>query len=58
MTKEEEQGQEVNILVKEIESWSNFESNLREEDRILFSKMLMNTKQKSFKKAFNTKGEY
>jgi hypothetical protein len=58
MTKEEEQGQEVNILVKEIESWSNFESNLREEDRILFSKMLMNTKKKSFKKAFNTKGEY
>ena len=54
MTKKEEE----NIIAKEIESWSNFEYSLREEDRILFSKMLMNTKKKSFKKAFNTKGEY
>jgi hypothetical protein len=37
MTKEEKQ---QNILAKEIESWSNFEYNLREEDGILFNKML------------------
>jgi hypothetical protein len=36
MTKKEEE----NIIAKEIGSWSNFEYSLREEDRILFSKML------------------
>jgi hypothetical protein len=35
MTKKEEE----NIIAKEIESWSNFEYSLREEDRILFSNM-------------------
>ena len=43
MTKKEEE----NIIAKETESWSNFEYRLREEDRILFSKMLMNIKKKS-----------
>jgi hypothetical protein len=37
MIKEEKQ---EDILVKEIESWSKFEYALREEDRILFNKML------------------
>ena len=35
MTKEEN-----NVLAKEIASWSKFEYALREEDRILFNKML------------------
>ena len=37
MTKKEEQEK---ILNKEIESWSSFEYAMREEDRILFKKML------------------
>jgi hypothetical protein len=36
MTNKKEQ---ENILSKEIESWSNFEYALREEDRILFNEM-------------------
>jgi hypothetical protein len=31
---------EENILTKEIESWKGFEYALREENRLLFSKML------------------
>ena len=54
MTKEEN-----NVLAKEIESWSNFEYSLREEDRILFNKMLNECqKEEEFSKAFNAKGEY
>lgn len=53
MTKEEN-----NVLTKEIESWSNFEYSLREEDRILFSKMLNECQKEEFSKAFNAKGEY
>ena len=53
MTKEEN-----NVLAKEIESWSNFEHSLREEDRILFSKMLNECQKEEFSKAFNAKGEY
>ena len=53
MTKEEN-----NVLAKEIESWSNFEYSLREEDRILFSKMLNECQKEEFSKAFNAKGEY
>jgi len=56
MTKEEEQG---NTLAKEIESWSKFEYALREEDRILFNKMLNECQQKEeYAKAFKAKGEY
>ncbi|MDF2770354.1 MAG: hypothetical protein K0S91_3192 [Nitrososphaeraceae archaeon] len=40
MTKEEEEQQENNVLAKEIESWNSFEYSLREEDSILFNKML------------------
>jgi len=54
MTKEEN-----NVLLKEIESWSNFEYALREEDRILFKKMLNECqKEEEYSKAFNAKGEY
>jgi hypothetical protein len=53
MTKEEN-----NVLAKEIESWSNFEYSLREEDGILFSKMLNECQKEEFSKAFNAKGEY
>jgi hypothetical protein len=56
MIKEEAQ---ENLLTKEIESWSNFEYSLREEDRILFSKMLNECeKEEEYSKAFNAKGEY
>jgi hypothetical protein len=57
MTKEEEQ--EESVLTKEIESWNSFEYALREEDRILFSKMLNECRKEKeeFSKAFNSKGE-
>ena len=54
MTKEQNK-----VFVKEIKSWSNFEYCLREEDRILFNKMLNECqKEEEFSKAFNAKGEY
>jgi hypothetical protein len=53
MTKEEN-----SVLAKEIESWSNFEYSLREEDRILFSKMLNECEKEEYTKAFNAKGKY
>jgi hypothetical protein len=56
MTKEEEQEK---ILSKEIESWSSFEYAMREEDRILFKKMLNECqKEEEYGKAFKAKGEY
>jgi hypothetical protein len=56
MTKEEEQEK---ILTKEIESWSKFEYALREEDRLLFKKMLNECQQKEeYSKAFKARGEY
>ena len=53
MTKEEN-----NVLAKEIASWSKFEYALREEDRILFNKMLNEYEKEEYSKAFNSKGEY
>jgi hypothetical protein len=51
--------EENNVLTKEIESWSKFEYALREEDSILFKKMLNKCqKEEEYSKAFNTKGEY
>jgi hypothetical protein len=48
-----------NVLAKEIESWNKFEYALREEDSILFSKMLNECQQKEeYAKAFKAKGEY
>ena len=54
MTKKEEE----NIIAKETESWSNFEYSLREEDRILFSKMLNEYQTEEYSKSFDYKGEY
>jgi hypothetical protein len=58
MTKKEEE-QENNILTKKIESWNNLQYALREEDSILFNKMLNECqKEEDYSKAFNAKGEY
>jgi hypothetical protein len=54
MTKKEEE----NIIAKETESWSNFEYSLREEDRILFSKMLNEYQKEEYSKSFDDKDEY
>ena len=54
MTKKEEE----NIIAKEIGPWSNFEYSLREEDRILFSKMLNEYQKEEYSKSFDAKGEY
>jgi hypothetical protein len=45
------------ILTKETESWKSFEYALREENRILFDKMLSECKTKGYANAVNTKGE-
>ena len=56
MTKEEER---ENIITKEIKSWNNFQYALREEESILFNKMLNECqKEEEYTKAFNAKGEY
>jgi chloramphenicol O-acetyltransferase len=55
MTKEEKQ---ENLFTKEMESWSNFEYSLREEDRILFSKMLNECEKEEYSKSFDARGEY
>jgi hypothetical protein len=57
MTKKEEE-QENNILTKKIESWNNLQFALREEDSILFNKMLNECQKEEYIKAFNAKGEY
>ena len=57
MTKKEDE--QEHILNKEIESWSKFEYALREEDSVLFNKMLNECQQKEeYSKAFKAKGEY
>jgi hypothetical protein len=38
--KEQRHCDDNNILTKEIESWNDFEYSLREENRLLFNKML------------------
>jgi hypothetical protein len=49
----------INILVKEIDSWSNFEYALREENRLLFNKMLSECKEnEDLVKAANSKDEH
>jgi hypothetical protein len=58
MTKEEDE-QQNNILTQEIKSWDKFEYALREEDSILFNKMLNECqKEEEYTKAFDAKGEY
>jgi hypothetical protein len=57
MTKEEEE-KENNVLAKEIESWNSFEYSLREEDSILFNKMLNECQKEEFSKAYDAKDKY
>jgi hypothetical protein len=48
-----------NILTKVIDSWSNFEYALREENRLLFNKMLSECKEnEDLVRAVNSKDEY
>ena len=47
------------ILIQEIDSWSNFEFALREENRFLFEKMSYECKEnKDLIRAANSKDEY
>jgi hypothetical protein len=49
---------EDNLLTKEIESWKGFEYALREENRLLFSKMLSECgENKDYVRAASSKGE-
>jgi hypothetical protein len=50
--------EENNVFAKEIESWSSFKYALREEDRILFNKMLNECQREEYTKASDAKGEY
>jgi hypothetical protein len=46
------------ILIKEIDSWSNYEFDLREENRLLFNKMLSECKEnEDLVRAANSKDE-
>jgi hypothetical protein len=48
-----------NILTKVIDSWSNFEYALREENRLLFNKMLSEYKEnEDLVRAVNSKDEF
>ena len=54
-----DQPTDKDILFKEIKSWSNFEYALREENRLLFSKMLSECRQnEDYIKAAGSKDEY
>jgi hypothetical protein len=53
-----DQPTDKDILFKEIKSWSNFEYALREENRLLFSKMLSECRQNEDYKAAGSKDEY
>jgi hypothetical protein len=59
MTEEEKKEDNSNILQKEIESWNNhFGYALREENRILFNKMLSEyLTDEQYRNAVNSKGE-
>lgn len=57
--KAEEESCDDNILTKEVDSWSNFEYALREENRLLFNKMLSECKEnQNYRSAANSKDEY
>jgi hypothetical protein len=50
---------QYSILSEEIKSWERFEYALREENRLLFDKMLSECKEnEDYVKAANSKGEY
>ena len=49
---------EDNLLTKEIESWKGFEYALREENRLLFNKMLSECEEnKDYVRAASSKGQ-
>jgi hypothetical protein len=57
--KEHDDDSKNNILVKEIDLWSNFEYALRDESRLLFNKMLSECKEnKDYIRAANSKDEF
>jgi hypothetical protein len=45
------------ILTKEIQSWGRFEYALREENRILFQRMLSECRKKEYAACTSTKGQ-
>jgi len=50
--------QTANILTREIESWEGFEYALREENRLLFNKMLSECQEnQDYVRAFSSKGK-
>jgi hypothetical protein len=56
---EQKEDENVDVLAKEIESWTSFEYALREENRLLFNKMLSECKQNEcYIKAANSKDEF
>jgi hypothetical protein len=47
------------ILIKEIDSWNNFEYALRDQNRLLFNEMLSECKEnEDFVRAANSKDEF
>jgi hypothetical protein len=58
-SEQKEENDNVNILVKEIKLWKDFECALREESALLFGKMLSACGQnKDYIRAASSKGEY
>ena len=56
---QKEEKHDNNILIKEIESWKNFEYALMEENRLLFSKMLSECgENEDYIRAASSKDEY
>jgi len=56
---QKEDNYSINTLAKEIESWKDFEYALREEDALLFDKMLSECRQnRDYIRAVSSKGEY
>jgi hypothetical protein len=54
---DKDEEEHMNVLTKEIESWKGFEYALREENRILFNKMIEECKREGYANAVNTKGK-
>ncbi len=58
-TNEQKEDDNVDILAKEIDSWSNYEYALREENRLQFNKMLTECgENEDYIRAANSKDEF